>query len=117
MLYMAISRYKTMLKIVGRQLEQSILEEALNSNEAEFVALYGRRRVGKTYLVRSFFANTKSGIFFHMTGLKDGSVKAQLEIFGDVLRETFNSTFPSPATWMKAFAMLTQAIGQYAENQ
>jgi len=118
--YNALSGYigrKVMIEIVGRQLEQSILGEVLNSNEAEFVALYGRRRIGKTYLIKSYFTNAKPSIFFHMTGLKDGSVKAQLEIFGDTLRETFNINIANPTTWMKAFAMLTESTKQYSVNQ
>ena len=42
-------------EIVGRKKEIQKLDEILASKEAEFLALYGRRRVGKTYLVRQFF--------------------------------------------------------------
>ncbi len=45
-----------------------------------------------------------------MSDLKDGSIKSQLEIFGDALSEAFNSDQPNSTTWMKAFALLTQAI-------
>ena len=41
--------------IIGRKQEQKELEKVYNSNKAEFVVLYGRRRVGKTYLVREYF--------------------------------------------------------------
>ena len=41
--------------LVGREQEQMILSKLLKSNQAEFVAIYGRRRIGKTYLVRQFF--------------------------------------------------------------
>ena len=41
--------------IIGRKQEQKELEKVYNSNKAEFVVVYGRRRVGKTYLVREYF--------------------------------------------------------------
>ena len=44
-------------QIIGRKNEQAILEDVLKSKKAEFIALYGRRRIGKTYLIDNFFAN------------------------------------------------------------
>ena len=41
--------------IIGRKTEQNILTDIFNSKKAEFVAVYGRRRVGKTYLIEQFF--------------------------------------------------------------
>jgi hypothetical protein len=38
--------------LIGREREQASLLEVLESGSAELVALYGRRRVGKTFLVR-----------------------------------------------------------------
>ena len=43
------------MTMIGRQKEQDVLDKIFNSNAAEFIAIYGRRRVGKTYLVRAFF--------------------------------------------------------------
>ena len=45
--------------MIGRKGEQQLLARALESKEAQFIALYGRRRVGKTFLVREFFAARK----------------------------------------------------------
>lgn len=47
--------WNVMQEIIGRKSEIQILKKILSSNDAEFLALYGRRRVGKTYLVRTFF--------------------------------------------------------------
>ena len=44
-----------MALIIGREEEQRKLQKIFDSKEAEFVAVYGRRRVGKTYLIRNFF--------------------------------------------------------------
>ena len=57
-------------KIIGRLYEQQMLEKIYKSSRAEFMALYGRRRVGKTYLIRRFFVN-KECIYFQATGIKD----------------------------------------------
>lgn len=54
--------------MIGRKLEREQLNRLLNSNQAEFLALYGRRRVGKTYLIREHF---KKELCFELTGVKD----------------------------------------------
>ena len=54
---------KTMESIIGRKKEQKELEQVYNSNKAEFVVVYGRRRVGKTYLVREYFQDRLD--FYH----------------------------------------------------
>jgi len=41
--------------IIGRKHEQEILQSCMDSSKAEFIAVYGRRRIGKTYLVKQFF--------------------------------------------------------------
>lgn len=58
--------------IIGRQEEQATLRRLLKRKTADFVAVYGRRRVGKTFLIRNFFKG-QSCIYFEATGLKDGS--------------------------------------------
>ena len=54
--------------MIGRTKEIDILKKAMDSKESEFVAVYGRRRIGKTYLVRQFFADK---FVFQHTGLED----------------------------------------------
>ena len=53
-------------EMVGRRKELELLEKYYNSGKAEFVALYGRRRVGKTFLIRQRFRNE---LAFDMTGV------------------------------------------------
>ena len=62
--------------IVGRKREISLLNRFIDSDEAEFVAVYGRRRVGKTYLVKGLFQKNFS---FYMTGLANSDLKKQLQ--------------------------------------
>ena len=68
--------------MVGRNEETKTLLRTLSRNESQFVAVYGRRRVGKTYLVRKAFDNKFA--FYH-TGIFDGSYREQLDEFKESL--------------------------------
>jgi len=71
-------------KIIGREKEK--LDKILQSNQAEFLALYGRRRVGKTFLIRQYL---KDNIVFDISGTKEGSKKQQLgNFFAEYLLRT-----------------------------
>ena len=71
-----------MNKIIGRKFEQALLKEAIDNDKSELIALYGRRRIGKTYLIREYF---KANLVFEMSGLFGGSLKDQLETFNKEL--------------------------------
>ncbi len=107
-----------MSTIVGRNIEKRELENAYNSNEAEFIAVYGRRRVGKTYLLKSFFQE-KECVYFQVTGIYRGPTSEQLTRFAKELEATFyqGATIKVPQTWMEAFDALTEALRQIAENR
>lgn len=102
--------------IIGRKLEQNILEDIFKSRKAEFVAVYGRRRVGKTYLIEQFFKQ-KPCLYFYLTGLYQGSLKEQLAVFAKTMGEVFFSEtglqIESPKSWMQAFEGLTNAINRF----
>ena len=91
-------------KIIGRVAEKKELESIFQSKEAEFVAVYGRRRVGKTYLIRNFF-DAKKCTYFQMTGIYKGSLKTQLDKFAKEIGVSFYQGAPikSSANWMDAF--------------
>lgn len=57
--------------VIGREKEKAILQEALASPKSEFVVVYGRRRVGKTFLVKNVLGDQ---IDFEMTGIQDGNL-------------------------------------------
>jgi uncharacterized protein len=90
---------------VGRIQEQAILQKALQSNEPEMVALFGRRRVGKTFLVRSAYSGR---IDFEVTGIQNGSTPEQLQHFTDRLNYHARPILPfkPPHNWQEAFQML-----------
>ena len=106
-------------KIIGRIEEQKLLQKTFNSKHAEFLAIYGRRRVGKTYLIKRYFSN-KAFYYFKITGVKDGKMKEQLQEFTRTVEKTFYQPgiiLKEPLTWMSAFEMLTNAIEQYSEKE
>lgn len=90
---------------VGREKEQDILQKVLVSNEAEMVAIIGRRRIGKTYLIKETY---KQHIAFEITGLQNAPLDEQLDNFTYWLQKTSGSkiNLPTPKSWLKAFMML-----------
>mgnify|MGYP003464566684 CR=1 FL=1 len=72
------------MEIIGRKKEIQELNKAMNSQEAEFIVTYGRRRIGKTYLMREFFSQQPC-LFIHATGQQKGSLKTQLKNFTESL--------------------------------
>lgn len=81
----------------------------LASAEPELIAIYGRRRVGKTYLVRTFLQNS---ILFEFTGIHEANKKTQLENFSHALQLATKNPIPLaiPTNWLKAFLMLDAYI-------
>ncbi len=95
----------------GRRAEQEILTRLLRSERSEFLALYGRRRVGKTFLVRRFFQDQPIN-YFEMVGRFEGSLADQLRVFSESLSEAFYRGAPiaPPTTWHEALRQLRAAI-------
>ena len=95
------------MEIIGRRMEKQRLESLYNSRRAEFLVVYGRRRVGKTYLVRQHFENRFA---FVTTGLYKKSQDMQLTQFAMALNESFGIDMPAFSTWLEAFAMLKKCL-------
>jgi uncharacterized protein len=104
--------------IVGRAAEQRELAEAYASSQAEFVAVYGRRRVGKTFLVVNSLQPREGG-YFQTTGIKNGPLRVQLERFAQELGRSFFKGAPLqvPGDWMRALQLLTDAIAAQLTSQ
>ena len=86
--------------LIGRTTETSELLATLEADESQFVAVYGRRRVGKTYLIREVLANR---IVFQHTGLAKGTLKDQLTEFQETLRIAGANIRRRPKNWLEAF--------------
>lgn len=98
-----------MATIIGRKKEKKELRRLYESDEAEMIVVYGRRRVGKTYLVNQTFANV--GFAFKVTGIHKARMTEQLENFVSALREySGDNTWSSPKTWMEAFGQLKEYL-------
>jgi len=95
--------------IVGREPEIKILERLLHSREPELLAIYGRRRVGKTFLIKSYY---QEHIVFSCTGQNNGKTQEQLINFAEQLNLYFpgRKTILAPATWQEAFSVLRECI-------
>lgn len=107
------------IKIIGRKKEKQLLQKAFSSKEAEFIAVYGRRRIGKTFLIRHFFTKQK-GIFFQVSGIHNADLKVQLKEFKKEIERTFYDAkieLQTPQTWLNAFEILTNAIYTQGKKQ
>ncbi len=106
-----VANYKSGLmvtnKIIGREKEQKRLRDLYNSGKAEFVAIYGRRRVGKTYLIRQLFENK---IVFDLSGLANANTKEQLVNFTLSLNRVSKTQNKVAENWLLAFEQLTSLI-------
>ena len=110
--------------IIGREEEKKKLTAILKSNKPEFVAVYGRRRVGKTYLIRHFFETREGNLYFRFSGkyrdiktLEEGEQarKDDLRLFYEALLKTFVPQKDFLAgqelkTWGEAFNVLGKCI-------
>jgi len=93
--------------MIGRKIERDRLLDAFSSKDSEFVAVYGRRRVGKTFLIRETF----DGAFaFQHTGVKKGTSAIQLVCFRQSLVEHGHSQCPDLKNWFEAFDNLKTVI-------
>ena len=100
--------------MIGRIAEKARLLKYAESDESEFVAVYGRRRVGKTYLIRQTFQDRFS---FQHTGIARGRTKEQLGAFGDSLREWGSDFKGAPRDWFEAFNLLKAVIVKSAQKR
>jgi AAA+ ATPase superfamily predicted ATPase len=89
--------------IIGRRREINRLQELYKSNKPEFVAVFGRRRVGKTYLVREML---EKEFVFDLAGLAKGNMEKQLINFSYSLQKVSEEEFAVPTSWLEAFEQL-----------
>ncbi len=102
--------------LIGRKEEQAILLETLHSKRAEMVAVFGRRRIGKTFLVKQTY---QGHIAFELTGLQNATNAAQFQNFSRQLETFSRSPVPvkTPTNWLDAFFMLARFLDQQPKEK
>lgn len=100
--------------MIGRKQEIELLEQAYHSNRSEFIAIYGRRRVGKTFLVRQLFADKFA---FTYSGMPNVSTKVQLYNFYRELQAQGCKAHSAPKNWTDAFFMLRELVASKPEGK
>ena len=100
--------------IIGRTNEYDKLKKCVESREAQLIVVYGRRRVGKTFLINSFFDNQ---FCFALTGIYNQPINVQLFNFITELNRHIESELQQPKNWMEAFLMLRNYIEMLPEDK
>lgn len=93
--------------LIGRQKEIELLNKIYEDNTSHFVSVYGRRRIGKTYLVNETY---KDNMLFHHSGVAGGSLKEQLFAFSASLKNSSYLPKTKIDNWFVAFEELKDLI-------
>lgn len=101
--------------LIGREKEKQVLQNALFEDNSQFIAVYGRRRVGKTFLIREAY---NYHFTFQFTGAANITARKQLARFRMALKEHGLTEMPQVFTnWMTAFAELKRFINLQPEGK
>jgi uncharacterized protein len=101
---------------IGREEETTTLQSLENSEQSDLVAIIGRRRIGKTYLVKNAFKNQFA---FYITGVKNTDKETMIQAFVAKIEELSKSKFPisAPNNWMEAFRLLKKYLMSLKSSQ
>lgn len=95
------------MNIIGRTAELDKIQQCLHSGRPEFLVLFGRRRVGKTYLIRNHFHDRFA---FYATGIANEKNAKQLQAFHDSLKQYGHPEKKGPTDWMEAFSRVRDIL-------
>lgn len=95
------------MNVIGRGKEKEILSSCLESKRPEFLVVFGRRRVGKTFLIKEYF---KGRFAFYTTGIPDEKTRNQLKAFNESLRDYGDEQGIIPKDWFEAFRRLRKVL-------
>lgn len=99
--------------VIGRQREKSELDRCVRSNRSEFIAVYGRRRVGKTYLIENHF---NQNFAFWYVGRRNISTRLQLKLFANTLQQFSKSSPRNFNDWFEAFEAMQDYLDSLPEE-
>lgn len=99
------------MKFLGREKEILVLEKEY-ARDGGFVVIYGRRRIGKTTLIKQFI---KSKTAFYFLATKEVESQSMKRFAGVIARTTGNSVLQKAAfsDWLDLF----QAVADYKPNE
>jgi uncharacterized protein len=102
--------------IIGRSVEKAKLDQCVSESRSHFMVVYGRRRVGKTFLIKEHFNNNFT---FYCTGLLKGKKAQQLNNFGVAMNEQLPHYNPNVKlnNWFEAFSELINALSKIKGKQ
>ena len=92
-----------MTNLIGRTEEKQTLKALYEVQNSDFLVVYGRRRVGKTFLIREYFANKFD---FQLTGLANSKTSDQLINFHVSINKYSKKEYKVATSWFEAFAQL-----------
>jgi uncharacterized protein len=95
------------MDLIGRESEKLIIQGLIESERSEFLAIYGRRRIGKTFLIDQVCGEK---IVFSMSGLHHANLSEQLQNFTLAFQNKTKKFIAKPANWLEAFNLLIQHI-------
>jgi uncharacterized protein len=106
-----MAELQNVISLIGREFESQKMKGFLKNKDSELLAIIGRRRVGKTFLIKQVYQNE---IVFHITGMKDVSRSLQLENFVEARNDFFpeSKAYVKPTNWFSAFTQLKQLLGK-----
>lgn len=106
-----------MASVIARSVEIEVLLRLYNSQHSEFLALYGRRRIGKTFLVNRLFRD--KGLYFEVTGTRQATTANQLNKYHQELSTLFPefASMAAPKDWHEALHRLKEALSQVTQDK
>jgi len=102
------------MELIGRAKEREIVQELLESKRSEFLAIYGRRRIGKTFLIDQVCS---SSMTFTLTGLHHATLREQLQNFSQSFHRQTKQFIAQPANWLEAFQILIQFLEEVTSEK
>lgn len=101
-------------KIVGREYEITRLDHCMEASSSQLIIVYGRRRVGKTFLINEYFDHSFA---FKITGAYKKSKRFQLESFNEELIRKTGLESDVPSDWREAFRRLRQYLESLPQDR
>ena len=100
--------------LISRDKEKKKLLDALQAEDSQFIAVYGRRRVGKTYLIRQTYDKK---LTFEHSGLANAGRKEQIQAFTASIKRAGLEATVMPTNWLDAFELLKDLVEKSEENK